>query len=808
MKTFFRAAILAALLLPPLARAAPPPRPTLSAPVMVDQETVGETWVYKSADGIRVDSLLLQNALENALNPEAFGRFRTGTAGKSLIALSELAPFGFEMFFEEATLTLRLRIPEASRRRREFALRGYSSSPAQVVGPESFSGYLNASVLDTFEYPRAKVRQPFQGKLGLATNWQGVVLESGAVYTEKENYQWRREDTRLVKDFESKLIRTSLGDIPVNTSGYQNARPLGGVALTRQYAIQPYLNTRPLNRTELWLKSPSTIEVFVNDGFVQRFQAAAGPVQLSDFPLFSGLNKVDLKVIDGTGKVEWVNLNLLYDSQLLGQGMQEFGYHFGAPAEEFLGDRRYRRDNLTFSGYHRVGWNDRLTLGASFQADRFSWLAGHDMVLLTKLGLWSGDFALSRRNGGFTAGAGRVRLKSLDYKMGSDKPLRGAAEVEYLARSFAALGANTAATNSYSWRYDLSVSKPLTPVTSAGLGFQYQVSRLGTPNRRAARLDFASELHPQWRVAMNYGLEREQKWGHRFQITFTWVEETGKYYGNLSHDYPGKTTRLEMSRNPSATVDDFRAVVGVQNAPAAARADALLEYTHEKALVRAEHASFHERNGPGLRRERHATTLSLSTALAWAGPHVAITRPIADSFALIHARPAYRKFDVPVNPLRDSAEAIVNRIGPAVVPTLTAYNETPIVLDGANLPVGYSLGNEYRIARPTYRSGVRVEIGSESTAVIASRALKADGTPVSLATGKATEKSSGSGKAFSFFTNREGVFVLEGLTPGNYELTLDEGDFAPVALQLAPEQAGFLRLAPVTFAPPPDRGTP
>lgn len=774
------------------------PRPSLSAPVMLGEENLGETWVYLTPTlAVGRDGML--TALAKVLKKTPLEDFERRTKGREVLPVAEL---GFPLAFDEPTLTLRLEIEDSDRARRELTVRDSMQESRRVVDPAPFSGYLNASAFNTFLYPAPRSRQPLQGKLGLVSNLHGFVLETGSLYTEKDNYQWRRDDTRLTKDFEAALVRATAGDLQVFTSGYQNSRQLGGVSLSRQYSIQPYLNTRPLNRTEIWVKSPSTVEVYVNDGFVSRMNVSPGPVQLSDFPLFSGINKVDLKIIDGAGLVEWVNLNLLYDSQLLGVDIQEFAYHLGAPSETFRGDRRYDDRNLTFSAFHRRGLTDRFTLGGSFQADRTLWLAGQDFVWLTRLGIFSGDAALSRRNGGLSSGAGRVRYKSLDYKLGADKPVRGALELEYKARPFAAIGA-AAFENAFSWRYDLSLSRPLTAYTTTGVGFQYQVNRLGGDDRRSARLDLNSELHPQWRISTNYAIEKENRLAHRFQLTLTWVEAEGKYYGNLSYDYSNKTARAELSRNPSLVVNDIRATVGAQNSPTAARGDALLEYTHEKALLRAEHQSTHERKPTGYRTNTHSTTVAASTALAWVGTTVGWTRPIADSFALLPSRPEYRRFRIPVNPIGDSAEANVNYVGPAVVPTLTSYNETPLVIDGSALPLGYHAGAEYLIARPSYRSGVKVEVGSASTVILAGRLLRPDGAPLALATGVIVGASPANASPVSFFTNREGLFVVEGLNAGAFSLKVDDADYEPHPFTLHEAQAGFVKLPPITL-----RGAP
>lgn len=785
---------LAIFFLPASAFSAPDLRPNLVAPLLLEAQNLGDVWVFVPKDesiSLETNSLLV--ALSKILVPIVVEDLRNSFRGSRRVSLDLLREKGIGVKFDEAALVLRLSVDEDLQSRKNLSVRRDQRDEREAIGPTPFSGYINGSVAQSFRYPQTQPRLPFQANITSASNFRGLVLETGATYFESEDFEWRREDSRLVKDLESSLLRLAVGDISTLTSGYQNSRAMGGLSVTRQFSIQPYLNIRPLNRTQLQIKRPSLIEVYVNGGFVNRLNAMPGPIELSDFPLFSGINNVDLKITDDLGKVEWVNLNLLYDAQLLGKGLQQFSYQLGAPSEDFRNDRRYDDRNITFSFFHRLGFSDHLTLGASLQADRNVTMAGQDGVLLTRGGLFSGDVGISKTSDKAISGAGRMRFRSLDYKLGADKPLRGAAEVEYRGANFAAIG-QPRSVNEHSWRYDLSFSRPLTAVTSVGLGFQYMMNRLGKPDRRAGRLDFNSEIAPRWRATANYGIERDSQLSHRFQIVISWIQENGKFYGNSSFDYPSKTLRMEASRNSSALVNDLRATAGVQNSPLYAQADALFEYTHEKGNVRFDHASTKDHNPQGTNLYDHTTTLSATSAVAWAGGTVAWSRPISDSFALVSAKPLLDKFTIPVNRIADSAEAVVNWMGPGVVPTLTSYNESPIVLYSGDVPMGYSLGREYYLVRPTYRSGVKLEIGGGSSVIISGKLVRPGGAPLALATGEI--HLAGTGPVSIFFTNREGNFLLENLGPGEYELRVDDHDYLPMKFTLTDSQAGFLRLDP------------
>jgi outer membrane usher protein len=774
------------------------PAPALLAPMLIGEENLGEVWTYpgQGEENFQLGTDTLLPALAQAIEEQAYNKLRAEAADRTQVTFAWLRERNVLVRFDNAALVLRLELRDELRRRKNLRIRrSLRDGDRETLGPAAFSGYFNGSVNQAFLYPKAQARQPFRGNLAGAANLVGFVLEGGETFTEKDQHEWTRDDTRLTRDFEGSLLRAQAGDIQLNTVGYQSARPLGGLSLSRQYSIQPYASIRPLNRTEVMLQRPSIIEVFVNDGFVTRMSAPAGPVRIEDFPLFSGLNQVRLKITDDTGRVEWVNLSMLYDVQLLGQGIQQFSYQAGAPSRRFRNDRIYDSKNTAFTGYHRYGLSDLVTAGANFQGDRNIVMGGGDFTVLTSAGLFTFEGAASDRGTSFDGQAGRIRYKSLDYKQGLDRALRLAIETEYKSPWFSGL-AELFSYNEFSWKYDLHAAMPITATASIGAGFIFERNRAGRDDRRTWRSDLSSQIGERWRGSLAYSVTSERRVDHRIQLNLNWVAESGRYYGNVSYDYPSKTLRAEGTRNSSSVVDDYRATIGAQNSPENTRADALVEYTHEKANFRLEHASSYNRDTPGIRTTTHSTSVTAASALAWAGDAVGWTRPIYDSFALIRSRPALRGFEIPVNPVGDSFEAHINRAGPAVLPTLTSYNESPVVLDSSVLPPGYSLGREYFLARPTYRSGIALDVGADSTAIVTGRLLLPGGAPFNLGTGKAI---AAAGAAQDFFTNREGVFVLEGLAPGKYELRPDKEGLAPFRFELPADKVGIVKLPPHTL---------
>ena len=769
-------------------------RPKLLAPIYLREEKIGETWTYPNPneDLVELDAVLFSNSISNYLNPEVNSRLHALTG--SLVDFAALKKIGIYCHFDEVKLEITIQLEGALQAKRDFRIRPEREELPDLLAPSPFSGYINIRANQTYQYPKADARNPFNANLGYVNNFQGTVLESGATYLEKSTYAWKRDDTRITRDFESSLLRGSAGDLSLLTTSFQNARSIGGLGFSRQFSIQPYATTRSLNRTELFLQHPSTIEIYVNNSYVNRIQVPGGPIQLSDFPLFSGMNKVDLKITDTVGKVEWINLNLLYDVQLLGEGVQQFAYQSGAPSTSFRQDRRYDTNNITNSLFHRIGLTDKLTIGANFQNDNNMWLSGEEFAFLTKAGLFSGEYALSHIPG-ISSSAFRANYKSLDFRYGEDRTIRGALGTEYRGRRFATLGSLNSL-NEYSWKHNASLSKSLSNITNLSLGLQYESNRLGGSDNRSLRTDLSSQLFKEWRSSISYTISKTNHFDHQVSILLTWVEKTGRYFGNLAYDYPAKSARADITRNPESAVGDYRLSAGVQTDPGSNQGNLSLEYAGERGTIRADHSTTRINEINGYRHSVNYSGITLGSAIVFASGKFALSRPVSDSFLLLGSKKFLSNIKIPVNAVNGAAETTVNSLGPGVIPTLTAYNETPIYLNSSELPPGVSLGKEYYRVRPTYRSGSYVEIGGEGIVMVVGQLITPEGKGLNLAVGEVNNVRTPSNKV-SFFTNQNGQFVLENMAAGEIILHLDSDIYRDEIVKISEDQIGILRIPPI-----------
>lgn len=767
-------------------------RPSLVAPIVVDGQAREQAWVFPSEldSDFLIEAEPLLNSLSGDLLTEKILALRGKTDPNGLLRLPALKEAGLKARFDDLKLELEIQVPVEAKRILTKNIVPRNSTPSGTVyTPAPVSAYLNMRGAQPYQYPAtgARSRLPLSGNAEFAANVRSWVLQSGATFTERDSSPWKRSDTAIIKDNESKMLRYTAGDQITPSVAYLTGQNLGGLGVTRVFAIQPNMTTQPLSRTELLLKRPSTVDVIVNGVVQNQIRLPAGPVNIQDFPLASGFNNVALRVTDDLGQTEIVNLTVFYDPQALGEGVQSFSYHVGAPSTPRASGRKYDGKNINFSFFHRAGLTDRFTGGIFGQGDEHQNLAGLEALFIGRFGSLGLVTAGSRLAANRPDMAGRLRYQTLDGNAGKIYPWRFSFESEYRGWRFIPVGLSTP-DNPYGWSLDLYTLSRVIPAIDIGLGAKYQFQRTASMDRWQARSDLSTLLSRNLRAALNYNYSHDTLREHRAFFSLTWVESSGRHYVNASYDYPSKTARVDVVRSPAQSYDDVQLAAGVQRSPTAQAVSAQGEYIGHRATVRLDQQSTFPRDA---QPANHISTFSAGTALVWAGSSVSISRPVADSFAILPSKGATRGHEIQVNPQGSSAESYAGGWLPAVLPNINSYYVTPVSLDTSSLPTGLSVPEEYFQVKSSYKGGVEVPVGAETSITAVAILVNSKGAAVPLASGEVWPEGQSSGP--TFFSSKRGQIVLENIKPGRYLFHFYQ-DYRDLHFEIREGGVGVVRL--------------
>lgn len=787
-------------------------------PLLLDNEAEGSLSVIVP-DPLLEAAVILRKT-EPLLFPEVQSRLRSWVRNGAL-RLEDLRRVGLTAEYDEEKLEIRLSVPAELRREQKIILRP-SPIEDEAEKPAPVSAFLNVFGQKTFTaWPNGGMNggtigdaaDPLRANLDGAINFGGTVLESQAQLSGSEARAFSRTETRLVHDLRSRATRLSAGDLRYPVTGYQAYRPLGGFSVTREDSITPYDIAFPSSQNEIFLESPSTVDVVVN-GIIQRtLRLPAGRFDLREIPVERGLSDIELRIRDEFGRVRIIRQPFIADTDFLRPGRSRFSYALGLSSQPWEGDRLYAAERPVASLFHRLGFTERLTLGANFQSDPDQWLAGLDALVATPAGIFSLEGAASRLGRDDLRGAAaRLRYRPLTRMRGYDLPLQLALEVEYRSRLFAPFG-TTLPSNPYVALIDLSISAPLHENLHGTIGTSYQAPRAefaGTPRApdgHSFSLNLNARISESWNLDATYARRTylDIQGESRFFVNLVWLEpRTAKSQASLTYDSLSQQTQAQVQANSGRhqTLGTLTSGNSGNNSKLA-QADVGYIYNGNAGLAGARQVVTRSTDADS-RDIAWRTDLTFASAIAYAGGHIGFSRPISDSFALLTADASIGDRTLVVNPSESSYPGTEVRRGrPGVLPHLSSYNLQNAVIDTSTLePAGARLERDSFVLLPTYKSGHHLPLKIIASVVARGRLVDEAGHPIALAAGEVTPSpvdgvaSDHTGEVLSsleFFTNRDGRFVIEGLNPGPWQVKLLESG-AVITFEVRPGSAGEIDL--------------
>lgn len=184
---------------------------------------------------------------------------------------------------------------------------------------------------------------------------QALTGESGI------NEGYRRFDTRWEYADQETMTHYTAGDLITRPLGWTNAVRLGGIQISRDFALRPDLVTYPLPEFSGEVAVPTTLDLFI-DGTRQSSTALTpGPFTLTNMPMVTGAGEATIVTTDSQGRRVSTNLPFYISSELLSPGLTSYSTSVGALRKDF-GQRDFAYGTIAATGSYRRGINDYFTL--------------------------------------------------------------------------------------------------------------------------------------------------------------------------------------------------------------------------------------------------------------------------------------------------------------------------------------------------------------------------------------------------------------------------------------------------------------
>jgi outer membrane usher protein len=653
-----------------------------------------------------------------------------------------------------------------------------------VVNIAAGSQYVHASEYAPTGFAATQVN------MGIAVNALGLVLETGARYSDTSEAGLVRNDTRLTRDFVDKRIRLEAGDLSVPTSGLQGNPDILGIAGFRSFGLQPYQEYRTNPSQQFELQRSARVLVYINGQYIRDFRLQPGRYNLTDLPLQSAAgNDVVLEIEYDSGDVDRVVFSAFYDFSLLKKGTTDFAFSIGPTSELNEGEREYDMDNPAASGFYRKGWTDRFTSGLNFQADTHLVNFGAEAFYSTGIGTFGLLTSYSDHDEGKgSALTGLYRWNDTDMAHQTRFDL----QVRYQDEDFMALGGSRTL-----YRYDISAraSRTLTPTTRIQMGTRF------SQRHDTSEFEQSHSLNMTW--ATRYGTfgtavryeDAPGRTGWSGGLSFN--VRLGDGFAQVYHDTRTPSTRAGYTSRQDRSVGSFGWDTTYTHQSNSDELRAGGSYVGNRFEARIEQVLGAATPQDDFGSE-NTTELAFGSAIVFADGAVAISRPVYDSFAIFAKNDAVKGFDIAVDPqgsvfdTRPAYAAHSSALGAAVVPDLNSYYVRTIEVDAPDAPAGTSLGGQALTFLPSYRAGYVVKIGDDRNVAVMSVLVDELGEPISFAAGYAITSD---GTRHQMFTNRGGRFYIDGLQHGEtVTLEFDSPEGATASFSVPDGEIGVIRL--------------
>ncbi len=658
---------------------------------------------------------------------------RATIGGTDFVSLAQLAPL-ISYTFDEAQLVLRLTVNSQALTTNHVDL-ATSARPADLIYGQANSAFLNYAF-------GADSSHSVTGFTEQGINIDGALLDNGVSY---DGAGLTRTSTALIYDDQKTLTQLTLGDAIVTGTALSGTADVLGIDYSKNFTINPYLTTYPLQTMAGSVTVPSTAYVYVNGQLVRTIPIQPGPFNLQNVPVAAGSSNTRVVLTNAFGQQQVLQAPYYFGTDQLRQGVSQFNFNLGvarAPNYSGLGDYQ-KPAGLAFYRYGVTNW---LTLGGFAQWAAPALAGGADAALsLPYIGQIGLNGAVSR-SGGVHGWAGGVQYayQTAAFSLGGDYQLE--------SNNYAALGL-TPADDRTARRYDLSAGTRLFGLSIATTYTHIDDRDIGPQSQ--ASLEFSRSIWRSFQLSLTLSQSRLSDapvqdaallmltipFGARSTASVaaqrtqgTWAQ-TEELQQSLPTD-EGLGYSLQLQQNNSS----------VQNAQ--------LAYQAPFGLYQ-----FNALRAAGQTTE----TANLSGALVYIDGHVFPTRALQQSYLLADV-PGVKGVTVDLynNPI-----GTTDAQGRLLVPNLQPYYGNQVSIDPNTVPMNYDIHSTSLDIAPPYRGGAIVTFPVQ-------RIQAVEGQVRVLAQGKAVGRAgdlftiAAGQQAYSSPLGTDGAFYFENIPPGRY----------------------------------------
>ncbi len=740
---------------------------------------IGDVKVTIEGETLRsVDRDSLINALKSYLKPDTL---------KSLSSLPpsiDPARLPLGLIFDPADLKLVLNLSLDSRNTDELDIaenhqRRYEG---ESIAPAPFGGAINYRLEQSWATLEEERR--FTGQMDSFVNMKGLVLENQTLYQTNAEREWYRGDTRLVKDFQKSLVRVQAGDVYPQIQGFMSGRAIGGINISRNFALNPYRLPYPTASQSFSLQARSFVKYFVNGSLIKSEFLPAGNYSAKDIPLSNGMNTVVVEATDDLGQKKTFVFRTATSIDLLNKGESRFDLSYGVPFIDQNFKRTYvEKDGKLASGFYQYGFRTDISGSLYAQNQESFTLGGTELLKATSVGNFGAGYAKSHdtdRDGE----AGSLRYQYIGQGKRWFETNSLGLRYEQRSRKFQSsiFDSLNSVKNAYSANYALPLANAFTISVGGSYGDMYDNS---LSNRYGYDSTLSIRIFNRHNLSFFAGRNRDEfkNWNDVAYVFLTITFPDSNDFMTAFYDKEQKTSRVTYLRDNQNKLYTPRAQGILENNDTfqMGEADVLIptQVADLGARINARHLVDSDKViGRGSLRMNSAFVFARDEG-EWG---FGMSRPVPSSFAIFKPEDKLRGQKIALKSTSPYLESQTGLFDEITYSQLLPYQYREIQLDPTYLDEGRSLKKEKFVLYPGYKSAHLITLADQGMVMLKGVLTKKDGSPWPLQVGHAGDK--------TFFTNRDGIFFIEGIEPGSYALSL-EGTTSKIKVDVPDDAKGI-----------------
>lgn len=208
-----------------------------------------------------------------------------------------------------------------------------------------------------------------------------------------------RYDTTWRFTYEPRLLTYEAGDLVTGALPWSSSVRVGGLQLSRDFAVRPDLVTYPLPAFSGEAAVPTSLDLFINGYKSSTTELQPGPYTLTNVPFINGAGEAVVVTTDALGRQVSTTLPFYVTSSLLQQGLADYSVAAGSLRRDY-GVRDFAYGPGVASANLRYGVSDIFTLETHAETAESLMLGGlGGNMRLGNFGVLNAALAQSRFDG-------------------------------------------------------------------------------------------------------------------------------------------------------------------------------------------------------------------------------------------------------------------------------------------------------------------------------------------------------------------------------------------------------------------------